>query len=66
VDRPHRQEDRTDLLQGASDASGGMTRDNLAPGHYRGEVALEDRRASFEFNVVAGQATDARVVIPLR
>ncbi|MEK7867042.1 MAG: hypothetical protein AAB434_10200 [Planctomycetota bacterium] len=66
VDRPLRQEDLSDPFQGDSDALGRIARDDLAPGRYRGEVVLEDRRASLEVDVVAGQAADAKVVLPAR
>ncbi len=33
------------------------------PGHYRGEVALAGRSASFEVDIVGGQVAEVKIIL---
>ncbi len=61
ADRRLRLDEMTNPLNGESDQAGRIDRDDLAPGHYRGEVAAGDLHATIEVDVEAGRTVEAPV-----
>ncbi len=56
-------EDFIDPARWKTGTDGRLERPGIAPGHYRGEVTEGTRSATFEIDVVAGQAAEVGVVI---
>lgn len=56
-------EDFIDTSRWKTGADGRLERTGIAPGHYRGEVTEGARSATFELDVVAGQAAEANVTL---